>query len=730
MRDPLGALGVALLFIFVAASHAQQRIVDGPIETSALVGGTVELRCKVENQKGAVQWTKNDFGLGIDRGLKFFPRYSMVGKVAQGEYNLQIVNVTVDDDDVYRCQIGEVHGERTVVSNAAKLNILKQPTSPHQLDKPKDLTLNAIAGDVIKRSCISKKGKPPAKLGWAVAGDPEGKKIIAWLGESRSKLGHLIKTNDFSPETVQANIIDNIQKDNGVYSVISNLSYVPRPEDDKKFLVCLSHHETNKDRVEVDGVKFVLEYAPRVNLTVASSTKIREGGGLLLACSVDAKPMDHLKIQWFKEGVLMKNTADTLVFESLKMEDHGTEYSCEATNKIGKGKGTTKLNVAFAPRIISTQQEREVNVGESATFNCEANGNPKPQLYWSKAGDPQVIAKGESFTIENVQTWQQGEYICTAAMDGFKQDRLANFLHIRGAPTISLEAPPNMNLGETAVFSCKVRGRPKPKEVVWSRDENDLNFNSGRMQVHQMPHVYGVESKLTIRDLQEGDFGVYNCTANNGLGMDSQGVTLSKKNILDFVFEILGSDDLLIIAAIAASVIFFCLFFLCCCAWRRRRRYNQKGSKFTASESDVTVKCEALDPPFYSEMYGGPMDDGNLLLSKDYIAVPQNNPDLDLLMPSSYGLSSSNNSLYPKYMNGSNIDYNFMPNSRYDTNYGSFSGGSTPAALSGGALSELYGNTDKLHAPLEPLQEVDTPKVSTYSFMCQDRPLSRSSTHV
>ncbi|CAJ0945343.1 unnamed protein product, partial [Mesorhabditis belari] len=722
---------VTLIFLFILTVNGEQRIAEGPVETTVLVGATVELRCRVEDQKGAVQWTKNDFGLGIDRGLKFFPRYQMVGKATKGEYNLQIVNITVDDDDVYRCQIGEVQNERTVVSNAAKLSVLKKPTSPTQLNKPKDLTIPAIAGDLIQRSCVSKMGKPPAKIGWAISFDSEGKNIFSWLGESRSKLGHLIKNNDLSPETVAANITDNIQKDNGVFSVISNLSYVPRPDDDKKYLLCLSHHETFGEKIELDGVRLSLQYAPRVNLTVAASQqKIREGGGALLACSVDAKPIDQLKIQWFREGVLLKHQADTLAFELLKMEDHGVEYSCEAMNKIGKGKASLKLNVSFAPRIISNQQEKEVNVGEAATFTCEAHGNPKPQLYWSKAGDSQVIGKGESFTIENVQVWQQGEYICTAISDGFKQDKIANFLHIRGPPTITFDQPASVNLGDTVVFSCKVRGRPKPKEVVWSRDENDLNFNNGRMQVHQMPHIYGVESKLTIRDLQEADFGVYNCSANNGLGMDSQGIVLHKKNILDYAMQLLGNDDLLIIAAVSASVVFFCLFFLCCCAWRKRRRFQTKGSKFTASESDVTVKCEALDPPFYSEMYGGPMDDGNLLLSKDYIAVPQNNPDLDLLMPSSYALSSSNNCLYPKFMNGSTMDYNFMPSTRYDTSYGSFSGGSTPAALSGGGLSELYGGTDRLHAPLEPLPEVDTPKVSTYSFMCPERPLSRSSTHV
>lgn len=52
-------------------------------------------------QKGAVQWMKNGFGLGTDRALKFFPRYSMVGSAANGEYNLRVSWKTIHWRDYY-----------------------------------------------------------------------------------------------------------------------------------------------------------------------------------------------------------------------------------------------------------------------------------------------------------------------------------------------------------------------------------------------------------------------------------------------------------------------------------------------------------------------------------------------------------------------------------------------------------------------------------------------------
>jgi hypothetical protein len=56
-------------------------------------------------QKGSVQWTKDGFGLGTDRAMPLYKRYQMVGRVSEGEYNLEIQNVTVEDSGEYGCQI-------------------------------------------------------------------------------------------------------------------------------------------------------------------------------------------------------------------------------------------------------------------------------------------------------------------------------------------------------------------------------------------------------------------------------------------------------------------------------------------------------------------------------------------------------------------------------------------------------------------------------------------------
>ena len=53
---------------------------------SAIVGSRVTLPCRVENKVGNLQWTKDDFGLGMNRNLSGYDRYAMIGSDEEGIY--------------------------------------------------------------------------------------------------------------------------------------------------------------------------------------------------------------------------------------------------------------------------------------------------------------------------------------------------------------------------------------------------------------------------------------------------------------------------------------------------------------------------------------------------------------------------------------------------------------------------------------------------------------------
>ena len=61
-----------------------QRFEREPEDQTAVVGETVVMACRVLNKAGVLQWTKDDFGLGSDRNLSGFERYSMIGTEDEG----------------------------------------------------------------------------------------------------------------------------------------------------------------------------------------------------------------------------------------------------------------------------------------------------------------------------------------------------------------------------------------------------------------------------------------------------------------------------------------------------------------------------------------------------------------------------------------------------------------------------------------------------------------------
>lgn len=66
------------------ARHVQ-RFEREPEDQTAVVGETVVMACRVLNKGGVLQWTKDDFGLGSDRNLSGFERYSMIGTEDEGQ---------------------------------------------------------------------------------------------------------------------------------------------------------------------------------------------------------------------------------------------------------------------------------------------------------------------------------------------------------------------------------------------------------------------------------------------------------------------------------------------------------------------------------------------------------------------------------------------------------------------------------------------------------------------
>lgn len=62
-----------------------QRFAIEPMDQTAVIGSRVTLPCRVLDQKGPIQWTKDDFGLGAVRNLTGYERYAMIGSDEEGK---------------------------------------------------------------------------------------------------------------------------------------------------------------------------------------------------------------------------------------------------------------------------------------------------------------------------------------------------------------------------------------------------------------------------------------------------------------------------------------------------------------------------------------------------------------------------------------------------------------------------------------------------------------------
>ena len=82
---PFFLLALAFLSTGAAESGPRQRFANQPSPQTAVIGSTVVLPCRIINKKGQLQWTRDDFGLGNERELYAFKRYSMIGSDEEGE---------------------------------------------------------------------------------------------------------------------------------------------------------------------------------------------------------------------------------------------------------------------------------------------------------------------------------------------------------------------------------------------------------------------------------------------------------------------------------------------------------------------------------------------------------------------------------------------------------------------------------------------------------------------
>lgn len=180
------------------------------------------------------------------------------------------------------------------------------------------------------------------------------------------------------------------------------------------------------------------------------------------------------------------------------------------------------------PEFKEKMKHIEVIEGDTARFDVQVLGNPKPVTEWSKGG--KVITDGgrfktvqsddgdsHSLLIENVSMDDFGSYKCVASNEAGRIQCSAR-LEVKErqiAPEFSDEygdLPIEINEGDELKINVTIQGNPRP-DVEWYKDDRLLKRTS-RVNLAARGNKFGV----TIFSVVPEDSGVYKCVAKSAAG--------------------------------------------------------------------------------------------------------------------------------------------------------------------------------------------------------------------
>ncbi|XP_061571750.1 neural cell adhesion molecule 2-like isoform X2 [Cololabis saira] len=229
-----------------------------------------------------------------------------------------------------------------------------------------------------------------------------------------------------------------------------------------------------------------------------------------------------------------------LTIRNIRQTDGGT-YSCKATNKAGSQERELFLKVFVQPHIIQLKNVTAVE-GSAAMISCVAEGEPLPDISWRRASDGQAFMDGDkshdgrfevrgrhgksALTISGVRLTDLGRFDCEAqSRIGGHQKSM--FLDIEYIPKFLTNHTIYYSWeGNPVNISCDVMSNP-PATMLWRRERLTISEGTPNMQIHRTEG----KSVLEVTPMSDRDFGRYNCTARNNIGVRYQEFILAQADV-------------------------------------------------------------------------------------------------------------------------------------------------------------------------------------------------------
>ncbi|XP_050676055.1 lachesin-like isoform X1 [Leptidea sinapis] len=211
----------------------------------------------------------------------------------------------------------------------------------------------------------------------------------------------------------------------------------------------------------------------------------------------------------------------------VQQEDRGY-YMCQVnTNPMISQVGY--LQVVVPPNILdeeSTQSAVAVRENQNISLVCKADGFPTPKIMWRRE-DGQAISverrkkvtvyEGDTLSLQRISRTEMGAYLCIAtnAVPPSVSKRIivdVEFSPMIWVPNQLVGAPS----GTDVTVDCHTEAHPRAISY-WVYD-NVMVLPTKKYAINTDENSYRAHMKLTVRNLQSGDFGNYRCISKNSLG--------------------------------------------------------------------------------------------------------------------------------------------------------------------------------------------------------------------
>ncbi|XP_029948858.1 protein sidekick-1-like isoform X2 [Salarias fasciatus] len=244
-------------------------------------------------------------------------------------------------------------------------------------------------------------------------------------------------------------------------------------------------------------------------------------------------------VTWYKDGqkiIPNSRIAITLDNQLVVLATTATDagrYQVEAVNEMTgenvtspavylsvsvgkKNRGSTDPeSEQVAPAIVIGPKDTTVVTGSEATLECIANARPVDGLVVSWKRDGRRLASGRRLVITTPSSSDSGLYVCEASLSNSTAKSVEARAHLTVIEPPTLTAQPkrkiSADLDRNVDIPCLATGVPQPR-IEWYKDAVPIS------KLANPRYKVNAAAGLTVRRVQPGDGGIFQCFARNAAG--------------------------------------------------------------------------------------------------------------------------------------------------------------------------------------------------------------------